>query len=425
MTEKLKSPVYIQGVGCTRFGNLLDTPEIKGLTVQELAAQAALEAMEDANVDPMEIDAVFAGNAMVRSSQLPAMYTQLSKWIGMQFRAGVHFEAQCSTTNVGACMAAMAIASGVYDKVLVVGVEVTLSQPKGLSPYERETISTEQTYLWANYSMNQAYQTPQGYDIFPVYGGNVALGYCRKYGYSIEEFDRYMYELCRSHRFHGSLNPKAAIQENLEDEAKRMGFNDPYEFWQSRYNDYMGWPMRLRSYNVPADGASAMVLSRADGIRNCSNNPVELLGFGIAYGDLPWYESDPTIWTIDRKSLQRAYRMAGITARDIDYMHAHDCSNISGICTAELSGYIPEGKGLRYAQEGRLNFDSDHPMSTHGGRHAFGHAWAASAGSDTYEAVKQMRGQVKKRQITPPPEISVIQTHGYAMISTTIVLRGR
>jgi len=186
MTEKLKSPVYIQGVGCTRFGNLLDTPEIKGLTVQELAAQAALEAMEDANVDPMEIDAVFAGNAMVRSSQLPAMYTQLSKWIGMQFRAGVHFEAQCSTTNVGACMAAMAIASGVYDKVLVVGVEVTLSQPKGLSPYERETISTEQTYLWANYSMNQAYQTPQGYDIFPVYGGNVALGYCRKYGYSIE-----------------------------------------------------------------------------------------------------------------------------------------------------------------------------------------------------------------------------------------------
>jgi acetyl-CoA C-acetyltransferase len=116
--------------------------------------------------------------------------------------------------------------------------------------------------------------------------------------------------------------------------------------------------------------------------------------------------------------------MAGISARDIDYLHTHDCSHISGICTAEMMGYLEPGQGLKAARDGRLRFDGDRPMSTHGGRHAFGHAWAASAGSDTYEAVQQMRGKAGKRQMPKRPETCVIHTHGYAMVGTTIVLGG-
>ncbi len=422
MSGKLKDRVSIVGVGCTRFGDLLETPEIKGLSLQELTAQAALEALEDAGVSSQEIDAVFAGNAMVHSSQIPGTYSQLSKWMGMQFKAGVHFEAQCSTTNVGAALAAMAIASGVYNKVLVVGVESTLSKPKGLSPFERERITPEQTWLWTDMAVNQAYSVPQGYEIFSVYNGLVALGYCRKYGLSIEEYDRGMFELCRTRRLHGSMMCKSFLKETLEDEAKRLGYQEPYEFWKSRHNPFVAWPTRIRSLVTTADGASAMVLSRADEARNSRNAPIELLGFGISQGDLPWYGNDPTHWPSDRAALQQAYRMAGITPRDIGYLHTHDCSHISGICTAELAGYLPEGKGLHYAMEGRLRYDGDRPMSTHGGRHAFGHAWAASAGSDTYEAVKQMRSQAERRQIQPAPEISVIHTHGYAMISAALVL---
>jgi acetyl-CoA C-acetyltransferase len=95
-----------------------------------------------------------------------------------------------------------------------------------------------------------------------------------------------------------------------------------------------------------------------------------------------------------------------------------------GICMAETIGYLEPGTGLKAAEEGRLRFDGDRPMSTHGGRHAFGHAWAASAGADTYEAVKQLRGQAGERQIPNRPEIAVVATHGYAMISHTVVLQG-
>ena len=423
MRNQLRERVAISGVGCSRFGDLLATPELQGMSIQELTARAVRDALDDAGMSGQDVDAVFAGNAMTHSSQLPGTYSQLSKWTGTQFKAGVHFEAQCSTTNVGAAMAAMAIAAGVYDTVLVYGLETTRTKVRGFSPYEREPISHQQTWLWTDMAVNQAYGVPQGYDIFSTYNGLVALGYCRKYGMSIEDFDRGMYELCRTRRLHGSMNPKANIQERLEDRAAREGFSDPYAYWQSAvHNPFVAWPSRLLSLVTTADGASAMVLTRADLAKAAGSAAVELKGFGISYSDLPWYGEDPTYWEFDKRATDAAFAMAGISAADIDYLHTHDCSHISSICTAEMMDYLEAGKGLDAAREGRLRFDGDRPMSTHGGRHAFGHAWAASAGSDTYEAVLQMRGQAGARQMPKPPATSVIHTHGYAMIGTVVVL---
>ncbi|NGR08764.1 thiolase family protein [bacterium SGD-2] len=422
--SQLREKVVITGVGCSRFGDLLSTPELKGKSLQELTASAVKEALDDAGISGQDVDAVFVGNAMVHSSQLPGTYSQLSKWTGTQFKAGVHFEAQCSTTNIGIAMAAMAIAAGVYDTVLVYGFETTRTKVRDYSPYERESISHQQTWLWTDMAVNQAYGVPQGYDIFSTYNGLMALGYCRKYGMSIEDFDKGMYELCRTRRFHGSMNPKANIQETLEARAVRKGYSDPFEYWQSEDNPFVAWPSRLLSLVTTADGASAIVLTRESLARGLKSDPILLKGFGISYGDLPWYGADPTHLEIDKRASEHAMQMAGISAQDIDYLHTHDCSHISSICSAETIGYLPPGEGLKAARDGRLRFDGDRPMSTHGGRHAFGHAWAASAGSDTYEAVLQMRGKAGARQIPKRPETCVIHTHGYAMIAAVIVLEG-
>lgn len=422
--NKLNERVAIAGVGCSRFGDLLETPELKGLTLQEVGAGAAREAFEDAGISPLDVDAVFVGNVMEQSAQLPATYSQMSKWMGTQFRPGVHIDAACSTTNVGITLAAQAIASGNAEVALVVGVEATRNRPKGHSPYEREPIPSDEMWLWTDMCCNQAYAVPQGYEIFSTYNGILGQAYCRKYGVSVADYDRSMFELARTRRYHGSLNPKASIQESLEAEAKRLGFDDPFAFWQSRYNPFIAWPARMRSVVTPADGASAIVLTRADVAKRLKKPPIELAGFGSAVSDLPWYGEDPTDWKVDRLAVKNAFEMANITGEDIKYLHVHDCSYIMGICTAEQTGYLKKGKGLEAAREGRLRFDGDRPMSTHGGRMAFGHAWAASAGSDTYEAVKQMRGEAGKRQIPKKPEISVIGTQGYAIISTMLVLKG-
>ena len=93
--------------------------------------------------------------------------------------------------------------------------------------------------------------------------------------------------------------------------------------------------------------------------------------------------------------------MAGITPKDIQYLHVHDCSHISSVCVAEVSGYLPQGQGLQYARDGRLRFDGDRPMTTHGGRHAFGHAWAASAAPTPMKPSSRCEGCPARSRSTP------------------------
>ncbi len=45
--------VSIVGIGCTKFGSVLTDPELKGLTFQEMVAEAAFEAMDDADIPLM------------------------------------------------------------------------------------------------------------------------------------------------------------------------------------------------------------------------------------------------------------------------------------------------------------------------------------------------------------------------------------
>jgi acetyl-CoA C-acetyltransferase len=424
MANQLSTPVSIAGVGCSRFGDLLTTPEIAGLSLQELAAVAAEEALKDGGMQPADVGALFVGNVMVQSSHLPATYSHLSKWLGLQYRPGVHIDAACSTTNVGVTLAAQAIASGAVDSALVVGVEATRNQPKGLSPYLREPIPSDEMWLWTDMCCNQAYAVPQGYEIFSTYNGILGQAYCRKYGVSPEDYDRGMFELARTRRLHGSLTAKAFVQETLEEEARRLEVGTAWDLWTSRLNPFVSWPARLRSVVTPADGASAVLLTRKELARGGPNPPIELKGYGSAVSDLPWYGEDPTSWKVDRLAVERAFGMAGIKGSDLSYLHVHDCSHVMSLCTAEQTGYLRPGEGLRAAREGRLRFDGDRPMTTNGGRHAFGHAWAASAGSDTYEAVKQMRGQAGARQIKDPPRLAAVGTQGYAIISTMLVLQG-
>ncbi|GAY07316.1 3-ketoacyl-CoA thiolase [Pseudonocardia sp. N23] len=414
----------IAGVGCTRFGDLVSTPGIAGLSLQELAAAAAREALEDAGMRGHDVGALYAGNATGQSSGLPATHTQLARWVGLNLKPGVRIDAAGSTTNVAIVMAAEAIASGAIDSALVLGVEADRSRPKGLSPYEREPIPPDLLRVWTDQSCDQAYAVPQGHDMIAACNGIVAQGYMRRYSMSAKDYDRAMFEVCRTRRLHGALNPRAVLQQRLEDEAAEHGFADPFDFWRSSLNPFASWPARRRSLATPADGASAVVLVRGEAARGLPHRSVTLRGFGTAAADVPWYTLDPTNWRHDAVAIHAAFTMAGITGADIDHLHTDDSSHILGIVAAERTGYLPYGEGLEAASAGRLRFDGDKPMSTHGGRHAFGHASSASAGSDTYEAVMQIRGRAGAAQMPSAPGLSVVATHGRSLISQVLVLEG-
>jgi acetyl-CoA C-acetyltransferase len=86
------------------------------------------------------------------------------------------------------------------------------------------------------------------------------------------------------------------------------------------------------------------VASNSDGATAYDGLPVELLGWGISIGDLPWYQEDATIFPADVVAFNDAYEMSGITPAQIGYLHTHDCSHISSITNAESPATCPRAR---------------------------------------------------------------------------------
>ncbi|GAF82050.1 unnamed protein product, partial [marine sediment metagenome] len=90
---------------------------------------------------------------------------------------------------------------------------------------------------------------------------------------------------------------------------------------------------------------------------------------------------------------------------------------------AESAGYLPEGQAWKAFLERKTMFDGDKPMNLSGGRHGVGHAFEASPGVETYDIVKQMRGEAGERQMKDPPKVAVQHNHGYGMHTAVTVLK--
>jgi len=414
----------IVGVGCTKFGNVLETPEIKDKTFHELIAEAAFEAMDDAGMTAKDIDAFYLGSMLSHTSRLYSHHTQMCDWLGLQLKPALHFATACSTLNTGLGLSAMSVASGKLKTVLVVGAEILGSYPDD-NPVVRKAADPVDLWYWTDFGIDQIYGYHHCYDIATAYGAIPTMGYAKKYGLSMEKMDEVMYHVNKAVRRHSSLNPKAFVTESLEETARLKEFKDPFEFWKSANNPYFAYPTRLLSALNTVDGASAYIVTRPEVAIEYHEQPIDIIGFHWAVSNYPWYGKDPTDWAIDKTSFANAYKMAGITGKDLDYLYVHDCMQIYQLILSEIAGYFDEGAAWKAFMEDKTMFDAEKPMNTSGGRHGKGHAFGASPGAETYEIVKQMRGEAGERQTKKGIEIAAQHNHGYGMHSAVTILKKR
>ena len=50
---------------------------------------------------------------------------------------------------------------------------------------------------------------------------------------------------------------------------------------------------------------------------------------------------------------EAAYKMAGITAKDVDFAEVHDCFTIAEVVDTEDLGFFDKGQGIQAIREGR------------------------------------------------------------------------
>ncbi len=416
--------VSIIGVGCTPFMYTVDNEETNGLTEGELYGYAALKAMEDAGVNPQDVDFYFHGeaNPYAQSNYLTPN-VQIANWFGMKGKASIHHSEACCTGYYAVELAADLIASGKYDCVLTGCVEFGDAYALEDHPYKREKLPMEAFLAKTKYLYERPYTRSLMAGQELIYD-DAAEWYKRTRGLTDQEMDDTLNWMCINNRRNASVNPLAIERRTYEQLAQEKGFDNVMDYMRSPYNPKMGDYLRAGGIELKCDGAAAAILCATDLVDkymgNKSHKAIEMLGAGAAACEAttPHFEVTAT-----EEAVRQVYAMTGVKPEEIDVFYANDFIITSHLVAAEAAGYLPWGEGWKYICEGRTAYDGDKPINTNGGRTSFGHAHAASGLADLYEAVHQMRGEAGEGQMKKIPKTAMLRGYGGAQNICAYIIR--
>jgi acetyl-CoA C-acetyltransferase len=128
--------------------------------------------------------------------------------------------------------------------------------------------------------------------------------------------------------------------------------------------------------------------------------PIKIAGVGSATDTHVVAEREvPTDLLAVRLAAQMAYKMAGLTPKDIDVAELHDAFQILEVVESEEVGFFERGQGHIAARNGETKIGGIMPINTSGGLKAKGHPLGATGVSQVVEIVKQLRGEATGRQV--------------------------
>ncbi|MCL2671712.1 MAG: acetyl-CoA acetyltransferase [Clostridiales bacterium] len=393
--------VGIVGVGHTKFGKTV-VPFI------DMCCEAALEAMDDAGAKTgrcNHIDQVFVG----------------TMGAGMVQRVSGTASAIVDTLNIRPAMAEtvengpasggsaiklgyMAIASGVADCVLVIGGEAM-----------REVTGWEGTDFVATMLHPEA-EYPYGLTL-PAFAGLFTRLRMDTYGMDSKDLSI----VSVKNHANACKNPCAHIQRPVSLER----ITNPA--YIAATNPLVADPLRQFDMCPVSDGAAALLLVAKDKQDEFGfgHKPfIRIAGVGSATDThVVANRAIPTDLLAVRLSAQKAYKMAGITAEDVDVAELHDAFQILEIAESEETGLFPVGTGHLAAREGRTALTGDMPINTSGGLKAKGHPLGATGVSQVAELVRQLRGEAGERQV-PNAKVGLsINFGGFGNNVTATVLK--
>lgn len=428
---KYQRSVSIIGVGCTPFMYTVDNPETNGLTEGELFGYAALKAMEDAGVNPQDVDFYFHGQASpLNGSNYLTPNIQIGNWFGMKGKGSIHHSEACCTGYLAIEQAVNAVASGKYNCVLTGCVEFGDSIPAPATsveapkhPYKREKMTMDKFLATTSWLYDRAYARSLMAPMELIYD-DAAEDYVRTRGITAQEMDDTLNWMAINNRRNAAKNPLALERTEFADIAKEKGFDNVMNYMRSPYNPKMGDFLRMEGVERKCDGAAAAIVCATEMIpeiaKNLKHRPIEVLGVGSAACEstTPHFELRAT-----EEAVRQVYEMTGVQPEELDLFFANDFIITSHLCAAEIAGYLPYGEGWKYICEGRTAYDGDKPINTNGGRTSFGHAHAASGMADVYEACMQMRGECGERQVKKLPKTTMLRGYGGAQNVAAVLLR--
>ena len=357
--ESIKDKVAIVGMGCSKFGYRWDAGS------EDLMVEACYEAFEDAGLESKDIEAAWLG------VQLGSTGQPLAGAIKTEYVPITRVENACASGTEAVRNACHAVAAGIHEIVLAVGVEKISDSGAGRSDSE---------------------VTPGAPP--PAQFALTANRYFYDYGLSYDQGRELLAKIALKNRHNGTLNPKAYFQRELTvDEV----VNAPMA----------AYPLGLYDCCSVGDGAAAAIITTPERARSLRDDYVLCKGFGLAVGGRQGQLRDYYDFTHFDETVnaaRMAYEAAGITnpRQELDFAEVHDCCTIAELVIYEDMGWSQRGKAREDVESGFFGPEGGLPVNPDGGLISFGHPIGASGVRMIYEVYKQLQGKAGARQVENP-----------------------
>jgi acetyl-CoA C-acetyltransferase len=391
--------VAIVGAATTKFGRAQ-------WSLLKMMSEAAHGAITDAGLkNPKKIGLVYVANMGAgRNNRQLGIASALVDRLNL-------FPAAADTVENGPASGAsavkngfMAVASGMYDLVLVVGGE----RMREVNNFKATEFVSYLSHRYAEYIYGVT---------LPGLAGMFTRLYMERYGVTSEHLAMVA---IKNHK-NALLNPAAHIKMPLTMEgilhSPDAAMNNPF----------VADPLRFFDCCPVSDGAAAVLLAPADQAKEYAKHPIRIAGMGQATDTHAVHERpEPTVLSAVRIASQQAFSMAGLAPKDISLAELHDAFTILEIVESEEAGFFPKGEGHKALERGETQIGGRLPVNASGGLKAKGHPVGATGVSQIVELVFQLRGEAGKRQVEKARNGFAVNFGGFGNnVVATVLTKGK
>jgi acetyl-CoA C-acetyltransferase len=382
-------PVAIIGAGKTPFGAFPDRD------IRSLAVESGQKALQNAGLTPSQVEAFYLGNfagpSFVGQSHL-APY--IAGPMGITGVPCTRIEAACASSGSAFFHAFSAVAAGLYDAVLVTGVEKMTSQQ---TPRVAEILAMA----------GECCTEGKAGATFPALFAMIARRHMHQYGTTRE----HLAAVAVKNHANGAKNPDAHMRKVIT-------------LAQAMAGKPISDPLTVYDCSLVSDGAASVVIAPLERAHEWTDKPVRILGIAQT-SDYVALDRKPDITVLQavKTAAEKAYAMAGVRAEDIQLAEVHDCFTIAEILAIEDLGFVPKGQGGPYTAEGHTSLEGSRPVNTSGGLKSKGHPVGATGVAQLCDLVQQIRGEAGERQVARH-ELALAQNLGGSGASAVVTILG-
>ena len=345
---------YIKGVGMTKF-------DYTQKFWWQFAYEAAMEALEDANMKISDIEAICF--SAISSAAGGEHQTHKVSMLSDLFKTNVPI-IETPSVCAGSAVALWVACRLPFKNILVLAGEKVVDNVTD--------IVTDRILSAAERVIEQS----EGM-LFPVQKVLIWQQYQRKYGATMDDLALISY---KNHQ-NGAKNPHAYF------------YKRPITLEQIKNSPVVASPFRLFDCCISVNGGTAAIVSKEE-------TDIEIAGSGFSTDTiLSFVREDITHYKVTQRAAKIAYEQAKIKPEDVNVVELHDAFTSDELIAYEDLGFAPEGKGAELIRSGKVNLDGQLPVNPSGGLKAKGHPISPTGLAQIYEIVNQLRGRCGERQV--------------------------